>query len=445
MNIRTDKRAAISRFIRRCEDAVPWLLSAAAIFIAIEISHVPLFERISFVISDAISRSTGIGGAGHVVLVRLDQSLSKQQLQTLLAGAIPSLISDYGASTVGVDIDFSEGGYKELANSFAAWSQSNPHLSDKIVWAVGYVPGPRPLVAPKECPKVQICDDCSGLTCKDRYIPKSVFGSDYNPPNYALAVAFPSVDCVSRSSARFVCHSQTVARVTAFHFMLVEIYCQGRTDIATCRELQPNKQAETNLYAWYESSPLDLCNLVSCQDASMGTPLKRSTELLSDKIVILYSDVPSDDEHPTPVGSSKGAEIVASLVENELQFGVAQVWRVWLMKWALECIATALLIFLFHWRYTESWAILLAIGVFVLYVHFVPRLVTWVPDFRNYVLAVILTFWIEVLLKSAWSSIWASKSLASKSSGTSEKEPPVVERTGHPSGPDLPPTARAKS
>jgi hypothetical protein len=107
----------------------------------------------------------------------------------------------------------------------------------------------------------------------------------------------------------------------------------------------------------------------------------------------------------TMVGARKGAEIVASLIENELLFGVAPPWRVSTLKWTLEAVLTLLLIFLFHWRYTRSWAILLAAAVFVLYLSLLPQLATWVPDFRNYVLAVIVTFWIEVLLKSAWHSL----------------------------------------
>jgi hypothetical protein len=43
-----------------------------------------------------------------------------------------------------------------------------------------------------------------------------------------------------------------------------------------------------------------------------------------------------------------------------------------------------------------------AIGVFVLYLYSVPRLATWVPDFRNLVLAMILAFWLEILVKLAW-------------------------------------------
>src|SRR5947209_11501456 len=117
---------------------MPWLLSIAAIAAAVRVSHIPLFERLSFVISDHISRKLGNGDAGHVVLVRIDQSFSKSQLERLLSSAIPTLLSDYAATTVGVDIDFSAGGYSQLARDFASWSKTNPQLVEKIVWAVGY-------------------------------------------------------------------------------------------------------------------------------------------------------------------------------------------------------------------------------------------------------------------------------------------------------------------
>jgi hypothetical protein len=409
-------------------------LSGVAVLAAVKIAELPLFQQLSFVISDAISRKLGTGNSGHVVLVRLDQSLSKAQLQLLMSRSIPTLVTEFGATAVGVDIDFSIGGYSQLSKDYAKWSHANPWLSSRVVWAGGYVNPPVTNATPPP-DRSALCDDCSDIACTSRFVPKSVFGDSEEPSNYAMAVAFRSIDEKNRSSARFVCHAQTEMPLKSFHFTLVEIYCKGRTDIVTCRDLQPNKQAETQLHAWYQSVPLDLCALVGCSDADMGKPLKTSTDLFSNKIVILYSDVPSNDEHMTIVGMRKGADIIASLVENELQFGVAPQWRVLFMKWLLEGIITLLLIFLFHWRYTQQWAILIAGGLFVVYVYFVPRLSTWVPDFRNYVLAVILAFWLEVLLKSAWQSVVGEKPHSDNSGTTSKRKPSGNEQSASTASP----------
>jgi hypothetical protein len=369
-----------------------------------KLEHTPLFERFSFVISDELSRRIGAGDAGHVMLVRLEQSFSKPQLEALLSRAIPMLATDFGATAVGVDIDFSNGGYASLARDLANWSTKNPALSRKVVWAVGYQSEPRQPTTTLETDAAS-CEDCSGLSCKVRFTPNPVFGTENDPNNYALALAFPDLDNVNRSSARFVCHSQSERPLKSLHFRLVEMFCEGRSGMVTCRNLQQNKQARTQIYSWYHTQPIDLCQLVSCGDKDLGAKRSESSDL-ADKIVLVYSEAPSNDEHMTIVGSQKGAEIVASLIENELQFGVALPWwHIWGMKWALELAFTVLMIFLFHWRYTQSWAILVAIGFFVLYVYLVPRLVAWVPDFRNYVLAIILAFWLEVLLKSAWQSL----------------------------------------
>jgi hypothetical protein len=394
----------ISTFIKRCSAFAPLVLSVAAFLAALRVANIELFQRFSFVVSDSISRSLGEGNAGHVVLIRLDQSFSKPQLERLFSHAIPILLTDYRATAVGIDIDFSEGGYSQLADDFASWTEKNPADAGRVVWAVGYENAGKSTAArDAENP---FCEDCSGLSCKVRFVPKPVFGSDKDPTNYALALAVPDIDRVHRSSARFFCHTQTEKRLEAFHFRLVEIYCQDHPAVATCGELQQHKQARTNIYSWDDPEPLDLCQLVSCQEKDLGNKTDGLPNQINGKIVVLYSDVPSNDEHMTIMGERKGAEIVASLVENELQFGVAPHWRVQAVEWSIEGLFTVVMILLFHWRYTQSWAILIATAFFILYVYLVPRLAAWVPDFRNYVLAIILTFWIEVLLKAAWQSIF---------------------------------------
>ena len=349
--------------------------------------------------------------------MRLDESFSKTQLEHLLSQAIPTLLTNYNASTVGVDIDFSGGNYSELARRFASWSQNNPGLADKVVWAVGYETS-----APSATIKSTqdgFCDDCAGLSCKLRFTPKAVFGTMKDPGNYALAIATPDLDQINRSSVRFVCQSQSETPLKTFHFRLVEDYCQGRTTIATCRDLQQNRQATSRIYSWYYAKPVDLCELVSCQERDLGYPKTGTPNQISGKIVILYSDVASNDEHMTIMGSRKGAEIIASLAQNELQFGVTPHWHVTTLKWGVEGVFTLLLILLFHWRYTQTWAIVIAIGLFVLYVYLVPRLALWVPDFGDYVLAIIVVFWVEVLAKSAWQSVVTDRV-------KTQKSPPVT-------------------
>lgn len=132
-------------------------------------------------------------------------------------------------------------------------------------------------------------------------------------------------------------------------------------------------------------------------------------DTIAGKIVLLYTEVPRDDEHLTMEGTKKGAEVVASLIENELQFGVAPGWHVKVLEGTLEALTILILAGLFHWRHTERWAILPAAVLFVVYVHFIPRLATWVPDFRNFVLAIVLSFWVEALVKLGWRNISNTK------------------------------------
>lgn len=394
----------------------PWLLSLIAILVAVKVEDLPVFQRISFVISDELSRKLG-GETENVVLVRLDRSFPRTELERLLSNAIPTLMTDYRPAAMGVDIDFSGQGYSDLAANFERWSAKNPDLANKVVWAVGY--GDDLHKTPQEPSaggEAALCEGCSGspgLSCKVRFTPKPVFGNSPNastgtssaqPLNYGLAIALPDLDGVNRHSARFVCHSQSEMPLKAFHFKLVELYCDGRSQLEACRDLQHNKQARTTIYSWYKVEPIDLCRLVNCA-GDLGSKSAQAPSDLFDKIVLLYSDTPSNDEHMTMMGEHKGAEIVASLVENELQFGVAPSWHAAALKMTVEAILTLLLIFLFHWRRTESWAIVIAAALFGLYIYLTPWLGKWVPDFRNYVLAIILAFWIEVLFKSAWHSV----------------------------------------
>jgi hypothetical protein len=383
------------------------MLSLLAIGIAIKLERNPLFERVSFVISDEISRRLGMRNTEHVVLVRLDRSLAKPDLQSLLSAAIPILVHEYGVSAVGVDIDFSRGGYDALASKVASWETEDSETSRKTVWAVGYENGS---AEPPMDTEAAFCESCAKTDCRTRFVPKSVFGGDRDPSNYGLAIAFPDLDGVNRRSGRFVCHSQTQSRLATFHFKLVELYCATHPDLATCRDLSVNAQAPVNIYSWYKTEPEDLCKLWSCEATHLGARTSQRFDDLAHKIVILYSDVPSDDEHPTMVNTKKGAEILASLIENELEFGVLPESYARFSKWSSEALLTLLLIFLFNWPRTEHWAIIIATGLFAMYVRLIPSLASWVPDFRHYALGIILAFWIEVLVKSAWHNLpWRGK------------------------------------
>ena len=102
------------------------------------LSEFPLFKRISFVISDAISMSVGGKRAGTVQLVRVRKRLTKDKLQSVLSDALPVLLNGYNAAAVGVDIDFSGGGYSELVTNFSKWSSGDPQAAQKILNGVGY-------------------------------------------------------------------------------------------------------------------------------------------------------------------------------------------------------------------------------------------------------------------------------------------------------------------
>ena len=382
--------------------AVMW---AAALLGAKFLEEQRVFKKINFVVSDELSQRLKRSDMGRVALVEVPR-FSKEELQALLSQAIPVLVDGYNARVVGVDIGFSDGEFPILARNFAHWSEKNPNSASKVVWAVGYqAPEKKRGGAPDAW--AAFCQDC-GTSCRARFRPKLVFSGDYNPPNYALAIPFPDLDNVNRSSARFVCHADNEEPLDLFHFKLFKDYCAGGSTLATCKTLAQNSQAKNPIYIWDAPEPLNLCGLVNCvanSGGELGARLRDKGDPLADKIVILYSDVPGDDEHVTTEGLQKGAAIEASLVNNELRFGVAQSWVVQAVKWTIEVVLAGMLAFLFHGKYTESWAIAIAALLFVGYLHALPRIENWVPDFRDYVLAIILVFWIEVLVKSFWNSV----------------------------------------
>jgi hypothetical protein len=181
------------------------------------------------------------------------------------------------------------------------------------------------------------------------FTPLPVFGSNNNPSNYGLSIVFPDAEGVSPAALRFVCHTDSEKPLTAFHFKLVEAYGDGRPELATCRYLTRDKQARTAIYSWYDTPAIDLCRLANCPKAKPdaepaqrgGGELRASVldqNTIAGKIVLLYTEMPRDDEHLTIEGTKKGAEVVASLIENELQFGVAPGWHVKVLEGTLEVL-----------------------------------------------------------------------------------------------------------
>jgi hypothetical protein len=231
-------------------ELTPWLLTAAAVVLAYKLAEAPVFKRMTLVISDQISRTLGAREARHVVLVSLSRPFSNAALQSLLSGAIPALLNAYQAAAVGVDIDFSTGNYKDLAREFSEWSTKNPESAKQVVWAVAYANEQRE-ASRRPLPGLGIafCEQCSGVGCKLRFTPLPVFGGNNNPSNYGLSIAFPDADGVNRAALRFVCHTDSEKPLKAFHFKLVEAYCDGRPDLATCRYLMRDKQARTAIYS----------------------------------------------------------------------------------------------------------------------------------------------------------------------------------------------------
>jgi hypothetical protein len=412
----------------------PWSLSLIAILAAVWMSHKPVMVRIGYVVSDQISRGLGVVPSHRVLLVRLDQTFPKSQFEELLANAIPTLLDDYRSDIVGVDMDFFSGNakYQNLAAALAAAAKSNPRVADSVIWAVPPERSAQPAAQGQTMKLADIfCADCSDAEhpCRARLNPQPVFGTNDDPQNYALAIGVPDEDDRNRWSPRFVCQRNTQARLNTFHFAIVDIYCRRHPDaLLACRDFQPNRQSRSRMYAWYHAENIDLCRLVNCHGQTLGRtdglPEAAKSEFqgkLANNIVILYWDEPGNDEHMTMLGTEKGAAIVASLIENELQVGAQPHFWVLVLKYSMEALITVLLVFLFHYKYTKSLAILIAFGLFVLYLRLAPLLSSWVPDFRDYVFVLILAFWLEVLLKSAVHDVTAA--IRSRKSGAAQNLP----------------------
>jgi hypothetical protein len=399
------------------------VLSAIAGALAIYISSRPPFERISAVVSDEISRALGFSSFGPIVLVRLNREFSKPELEQLLTGAIPVLIGHYGAATLGIDIDFSGRGYQTLAEGIVKWGKEYQTQADRVIWSIGFQREEGRIQAPD---KMEVCDNCANDSCMSRLSPRPVFGGEFEPPKSGVAYVWNDLSGISRSAPHFICHADTIAQIKTFHFMLVQAYCDKDPNRNTCRDLQPNRQNVTKLHSWYLTKPLDLCSLVNCDaGADFGRPPPNPSNALSDKIVILYSDVPGNDEHATIAGTRKGAEVVASLVANELQYGASNERLVEAIKVALEVLLTIVLGFFFHWSHTKEWAIIPSAVVFVGYLYSALKLSSWIPDFRDYALAVLLALAIEIWVKEAWHSGRAAFSKAfppKPGSGSSEQQ-----------------------
>ena len=393
--------------------AAQLLLSGLAVYLAMIVAETALFQQLSWVVSDHISRGLGQPEASHVTLLRVPSSLSESDLAKVLLNGLPTLISDYQPAGIGVDIDFSKGGSPELAKMFSD-SGGNPALARKVVWAARPKSEEAPDAALRPVANEHeqgLCEDCSGSSCLVRFDWDPVFGKDGTVENFGLPLVFPNPADpydVNRWSARYFCVQGVQARVKSFHFRLVELYCE-KSSLATCTHLEPNAQAAVNIRSWYQAQPLDLCQFVNCGTAASKAGSNDDRKLLRGKILLLYRDIPGNDEHLTFVGMQKGGAIVASLIENELNYGVSPYWRAPLLKWTIEIVLAVLLLALFHWRLAHYLAIPGAAAVFWVYLLLVPKLATLVPDFRDYVLAIIVTFWFEMYLKLVWISYRAKE------------------------------------
>jgi hypothetical protein len=387
---------------------------AVAIVAASLISHWPPFQRISAVVSDEISRAIGATSNGPIVVVRLSHDFSKADLQQFLAQAIPVLMNNYGVAALGVDIDFSGRGYEVLANDFAAWTQQDASSANRVVWAVRYQ---SKTSVPPNGEEVEPCQDCASSCASSRLLPLPVFRGKNDelpePLTQGLAYAWSDLSGVTRFSFRFVCHQDTTSPLETFYFKLVETYCDKYQEPQYCKEVN-HTQSTTRLHTWYQPKVLSLCQLVRCE-GELGTPmpLPNPSSALFHKIVILYSDVEGDDEHASLGGTRKGAEVVASLAMNEMLYGSSGQTAVEWVKIGLEIGVTLLLATLFHFKRTEQWAVLLTGILFVAYLYIVGRISTGIPDLRDYALALMLTFTIEVWLKATWHNLFhASRAVA---------------------------------
>jgi hypothetical protein len=380
-----------------------WLLGLGIFLLvfltARHISHRPAFQRVSTVFADEISRALGVTSEGPVVLVRIGGSYSKQRLEAILSSAIPTIIDKHRAAVLGIDIDFSRDNFDNLKRNFGEWSQRRPDSAKHVVWAAGYDRLGRVGEASTE---PEVCTDCASAGCL-RVTPRPVFDDPMaDPLSKGIAYAWTDSSGVSRSSFRFVCHSDTTQRLYTFHYKLVESYCEIHPNQPVCERLQQNRQSTATLASWYESEALPLCSVVSCDDG-IETPDPELARKLNGKIVILYADIDDNDEHATPVaGNRKGAEIVASLAMNELIYGGFDETRVKVIEVSLEILLAILLFLLFHAPLTERWAMLLSGILFTAFLYFAPAIAAKVPEFRNFALALALAFALEVWFKAVF-------------------------------------------
>jgi hypothetical protein len=108
---------------------------------------------------------------------------------------------------------------------------------------------------------------------------------------------------------------------------------------------------------------------------------------------------------------------------NELVFGASNKAVVEAVKWTLELLITVLLVVLFHWRYTQHFAVFISGGLFLLYLFVAPGISMWVPEFRDYALAVMVAFAIEVWIKAGVHNLFADDSHDSVHSPTPGSSP----------------------
>jgi hypothetical protein len=376
------------------------LFSVSAISAALFVSHRPLFQSISGLISDQISQSVGVYSSGPFVLVRVDGKFTRPALQQLLARAIETLTDTYRATAVAVDINFSNRDYSQLAASFAKRVAGNPAGADKVIWAVGYE---RPQNLTPNRSEQQECGDCSDASCAHRFMPRPVFGTGIEPTAFGLSYASADASGVIRSSPRFGCLEDSTGRMPMMHFQLVSAYCRNRPQDQNCLRLNLSRQHVTQLFTRYDARSWDLCALVKCTGTDLGTPISSENPFddLAGKIPILYANLEDNDDHATTFGARKGAEIIAALAMNELLHGESNEALMETLKWAAEIVLALTLIVLFHWQRTKASAVLISGFVFTAYWLIAPWFSRWIPDFRNYILAVGVGFILEAWLKAS--------------------------------------------
>ena len=292
---RTNRR----KIAHRTREFAPWLLTIVAVVLAYKLAEVPIFRRITLVVSDQISPHSRSQGRQLRCARSSQPAAFSSVLQSLISRAIPVLLNTHQAAAIGIDIDFTAGNYKDLARNFSDWSAKYPESANKVVWAVAYANEQRDTVRrPLSDTETSFCENCSGVECRLRFTPLPVFGSGDNPGNYGLSIAFPDADGVNRASLRFVCHTDSEKPLKAFHFRLVELYCDGRPDIATCRYLTRDKQARTAIYSWYDTPAIDLCRLVDCPEAAPDARPVQPCERKSSRTRPGQEHVSREDRNP---------------------------------------------------------------------------------------------------------------------------------------------------